>query len=223
MFKKIKPWVLMIVLIVLLVAYFLVKHFSSNDRTFRDKVLDFDPAAVTEVLITVPGQPEKTHLKLEGQEWKVIIQDQAYRADTNNIKSMLMEPGFVVLPDTLTGIAVNYFLRNWEEATRFLASGDLPIDNSADERIIRPFAIGRNNWMQAGSENGARWMAILYSIITTCKLNDIDPEAYLEDVLMRLAIRPENADISDLLPMAWFKNKNGGITPAHTPLYPSNH
>jgi hypothetical protein len=91
MFKKIKPGVLMIVLIVLLVAYFLVKHFSSNDRTFRDKVLDFDPAAVTEVLITVPGQPEQTHLKLEGQEWKVIIMDQAYKADTTNIKSMLSQ------------------------------------------------------------------------------------------------------------------------------------
>jgi len=141
----------------------------------------------------------------------------------DNIKSMLMEPGFVVLPETLTGIAVNYFLRNWKEATRFIESGDLPIDNTADERIIRPFAIGRNNWVQAGSENGARWMATLYSIITTCKLNDIDPEAFLKDVLMRLAIRPENADVSDLLPMAWFKNKNGGNTPAHTPLYPSKH
>jgi transposase len=141
----------------------------------------------------------------------------------DGIKSMLMEPGFVVLPETLTGIAINYFLRNWEEATRFLTSGDLPIDNSADERIIRPFAIGRNNWLQAGSENGARWMAILYSIITTCKLNGIDPEAYLKDVIMRLAIRPENADVSDLLPTAWFKSKNGGNTPAHTPLYPSKH
>ena len=141
----------------------------------------------------------------------------------DKIKSMLMEPGFVVLPETLTGIAVNYFLRNWEEATRFIESGDLPIDNTADERIIRPFAIGRNNWMQAGSENGARWMASLYSIITTCKLNDIDPEAYLKDVIMRLAIRPKNADVSDLLPMAWFKIRNNGNTPLHTPLYPSKH
>jgi transposase len=141
----------------------------------------------------------------------------------DKIKSMLMEPGFVVLPETLTGIAVNYFLRNWEEATRFIESGDLPIDNTADERIIRPFAIGRNNWMQAGSENGARWMATLYSIITTCKLNDIDPEAYLKDVIMRLAIRAENADVSDLLPTTWFKTKNNGNAPAHTPLYPSKH
>ena len=141
----------------------------------------------------------------------------------DEIKGLLMEPGFVLLPETLTGNAVNYFLRNWEEAARFLVSGDLPIDNTADERIIRPFAIGRNNWMHAGSENGARWMAILYSIITTCKLNDIDPEEYLKDVIMRLAIRPENADVCDLLPMRWFKTKNNGNAPAHTPLYPSKH
>jgi len=141
----------------------------------------------------------------------------------DEIKSMLVEPEFVRLPESLTGKAINYFLRNWEAATRFLESGDLPIDNSADERIVRPFAIGRNNWLQAGSENGGRWMAILYSIITTCKLNDINPEEYLKDVIMRLAIRPENADISDLLPMAWYKNRNNGNVPLHTPLYPSKH
>jgi transposase len=139
------------------------------------------------------------------------------------IKILLQDPGFVSLPETLTGKAINYFLRNWEAATKFIESGDLPIDNTADERIVRPFAIGRNNWLQAGSENGARWMAILYSIITTCKLNDIDPEEYLNDVIMRLAIRPENADISDLLPVQWYKNKNGGSAPKHTPLYPSKH
>jgi hypothetical protein len=66
-------------------------------------------------------------------------------------------------------------------------------------------------------------MAILYSIITTCKLNDIDPEEYLKEVIMRLAIRPENADISDLQPTAWYKNRNNGNDPLHTPLYPSKH
>ena len=139
------------------------------------------------------------------------------------IKTMLDNPGFVVLPQTDTGTAVNYFLKNWKEASRFLESGELPIDNSAAERIIRPFAIGRNNWLAAGSENGARWMAILYTILTTCKLNDIDPHAYLADVLMRLAIRPANADVSDLTPVEWFKSKNNGALPKATPLYPSKN
>ena len=77
--------------------------------------------------------------------------------------------------------------------------------------------------MQAGSENGARWMAILYTIITTCKLNNINPDDYFKDVLMVLAIRPADADVNDLLPVNWYKKKNGDTDPIHTPLYPSQN
>ena len=145
------------------------------------------------------------------------------RAILDKIYSLLCEPGFVALPQSPAGVAINYFRKNWKEATRFIEWGALPIDNTADERINRPFAIGRNNWMQAGSENGARWMAILYSIITTCKLNNVNPEEYLTNVLMRLAIRPANADVSDLLPVNWYKTNNENKDPVHTPLYPSKN
>jgi hypothetical protein len=64
-------------------------------------------------------------------------------------------------------------------------------------------------------------MGILYSIITTCKLNSIDPQEYLEDVLMRLPLRPAGADISDLLPIEWYKAKNNGKMPKIQNLYPS--
>ena len=141
----------------------------------------------------------------------------------NEIKLMLVNPGISVLPQSLAGVAINYFLRNWDEATRYCEWGALPIDNTADERINRPFTIGRNNWMQAGSKNGARWMGILYTIITTCKLNGINPEDYLKDVLMSLAIRPADADVTDLLPVEWYKNKNAGADPILTPLYPSKN
>jgi transposase len=141
----------------------------------------------------------------------------------DGIKSMLVDPGFLPLPQSLAGNAINYFLNNWEAATRYLEWGALPIDNTADERINRPFAIGRNNWMQVGSENGAQWMAMLYTIITTCKLNNINPEEYLKEVLMLLAIRPADAEVSDLLPVNWYKKNNGGTDPIHTPLYPSKN
>ena len=88
---------------------------------------------------------------------------------------------------------------------------------------VRPFAIGRNNWLQAGSENGARWMAIMYTIFTTCKLNGIDAHEYLAEVLMRLPIRPANADIGDLTPIGWYKSKNDGNMPKANPLYPSKN
>jgi hypothetical protein len=77
--------------------------------------------------------------------------------------------------------------------------------------------------MQAGSENKARWMAILYSIITTCKLNNINPEEYLKEVLMLLAIRHANVDVTDLLQVNWYKKNNGDADPIHTPLYPSKN
>jgi transposase len=152
-----------------------------------------------------------------------ILRDKYSREILKQIKSLLMNPDFAVLPSTNTGKAINYFLRNWEQATKFLDSGELPIDNSADERIIRHMAIGRNNWGHAGSPNGAKWMAILYSIITTCKINDIDPHEYLADVLMRLAIRPEGADVTDLTPVEWYKTRNCGKEPKATPLYPSKN
>ena len=136
---------------------------------------------------------------------------------------MLENPGFTVLPRTDTGIAINYFLKNREAANRFPDAGELPIYNSADERIIRPFAIGRNNRLQAGSENGARWMAVMHTIFTTCKLNGIDAHEYLADVLVRVPVRPANADIEDLTPLGWYKSKNGGNMPKATPLYPSKN
>ncbi|MBD3318104.1 MAG: IS66 family transposase [Chitinivibrionales bacterium] len=151
------------------------------------------------------------------------LREKYSRRIMSQIKALLVNPGFAVLPQSATGGAINHFLSNWTQATRFLDSGDLPIDNSADERIIRPFAIGRNNWGHAGSEDGANWMAILYSIITTCKLNDIDPHEYLSDVLMRLVIRPENADVTDLTPVQWHKARNDGQDPKATPLYPSKN
>jgi hypothetical protein len=138
------------------------------------------------------------------------------------IKTSLMDPGFALLPQLETGGAISHFLKNWVEATRFVQSGDLPIDNSADERIIRSFAIGRNNWGQAGSENGARRMAILYSIITTCKRNGIDVNEYLADVLMRLPLRPDGMDVSDLMPIEWYRTKHGKL-PDPVSLYPSKH
>jgi transposase len=141
----------------------------------------------------------------------------------DKIKKMLMNPGFTVLPQSAAGVAINYFLRSWDEATRYCEWGALPIDNTPDERINRPFTIGRNNWMQAGSENGARRMAILYTIITTCKLNSINPEEYLMDVMKVLAMRPDDADVTDLLPVNWYKKHNAGADPMLTPLYPSKN
>ena len=66
-------------------------------------------------------------------------------------------------------------------------------------------------------------MGSLYTFITICKLNNINPEEYLNEIMMLLAVRPENSDVSDLLPVNWYRKNNGGKDPAHTLLYPSKH
>jgi hypothetical protein len=75
--------------------------------------------------------------------------------------------------------AIRYALSRWEALTRYVADGRLEIDNNPVERAIRPLALGRKNWLFAGSDAGGHRAAAIASLITTAKLNDLDPEAYL--------------------------------------------
>ncbi len=98
--------------------------------------------------------------------------------------------------------AIRYTLSRWKALTRFVADGRLEIDNNAAERSIRPLALGRKNYLFAGSDKGGERAAAVYSLIETAKLNSIDPEAYLRDVLSRIADHPINR-IGELLPWNW--------------------
>jgi transposase len=95
--------------------------------------------------------------------------------------------------------AIRYARSRWEVLTRYLADGRLEISNNAAERAIRPLALGRKNWLFAGSDSGGERAAAMYTLIETAKLNGLDPEAYLRDVLARIADHPINR-IADLLP-----------------------
>ena len=87
----------------------------------------------------------------------------------------------------------------WQALTRYLTDGRLEISNNAAERAIRPLALGRKNWIFAGSDRGGERAAAMYTLIETAKLNGFDPEAYLRDVLNRIADHPINR-IAELLP-----------------------
>ena len=95
--------------------------------------------------------------------------------------------------------AIRYALSRWQALTRYLDDGRLAIDNNAVERAIRPLVLGRKNWLFAGSDAGGDRAAAIYSLIETAKLNDLDPEAYLHNVLDRIADYPVNR-VADLLP-----------------------
>lgn len=107
-----------------------------------------------------------------------------------------------VLPKSPLGQAINYTLRNWEALNRYCEDGMLDIDNNAAERLMRVVAVGRKNYLFAGSGRGALNAAVFYSLIETCKLNKINPYHYLRDVLKRLPTQL-NSKISELLPWNW--------------------
>ena len=86
-----------------------------------------------------------------------------------------------------TAKAIDYSLKRWTALTRFLDDGRLCMSNNAAERALRGIAVGRHNWTFAGSDEGGRRAAAIYTLIETAKLNDIDPQAWLADVLARLA------------------------------------
>ncbi|MBP1295771.1 hypothetical protein M2192_000375 [Bradyrhizobium elkanii USDA 61] len=101
-----------------------------------------------------------------------------------------------------TAKAINYLLNRWAAFTRFLDDGRICLSNNAAERALRGVAIGRRNWTFAGSDAGGNRAAAVYTLIETCKMNDVDPQAWLADVLARLPDHPVNR-VADLLPWNW--------------------
>jgi hypothetical protein len=98
-----------------------------------------------------------------------------------------------------TTVAIRYALTRWDALTRYIKDGHIEIDNNAAERSLRGVALGRKNYLFAGSDVGGERAAAIYSLIGSAKLNGHDPEAYLREVLTRIADHPIN-HIDELLP-----------------------
>jgi len=110
-----------------------------------------------------------------------------------------------VLPKSLIGLAIAYALKNWQALSRYLSDGFLDIDNNIAERTLRHIAVGRKNWMFAGSATGAETAATLFSLTSSCHRHGIDVFAYLRDILQRLAHAPGPTpeQLRDWLPDRW--------------------
>jgi transposase len=98
--------------------------------------------------------------------------------------------------------AMDYMLKRWASFSRFLTDGRICLTNNAAERGMRPAALGRKAWLFAGSDRGGERAALMYSLIFTAKLNDVDPQAWLADVLARIAGHPMS-QLNELLPWNW--------------------
>jgi transposase len=98
--------------------------------------------------------------------------------------------------------AMDYMLKRWPAFTRFLDDGRICLSNNAAERALRGIALGRKSWLFAGSDRGGQRAAAIYSLIVTAKMNNVDPQAWLADVLARIAEHPARK-LDELLPWNW--------------------
>jgi len=121
----------------------------------------------------------------------------------NTFKSWLDAESQKVLPKSPIGEAIGYACAQWVALTRYLEDGILEPDNNRAERALRRVAVGRKNWMFAGSDEGGRRAAIVYSLIASCAALKIDPYAYLRDVIERIPSCSGASELRLLTPKAW--------------------
>jgi len=118
----------------------------------------------------------------------------------NQFKEWLDRSLLTVTPKTALGIALNYCAKQWEKLIRYTSDGHLSIDNNRAERAIKPFVIGRKNWLFSHTERGAKASAALYGLIETAKANGLEPLKYLRVLFEELPKRTSDSCVEDLMP-----------------------
>ena len=139
--------------------------------------------------------------ELDADERRRIRQLKA-RSIADGLRAWLIAHRHKVPDGSATAKAIDYSLNRWVALTRYLDDGNLPADNNWIENRIRPIALGRSNWLFAGSLRAGQRAAAIMSLIGSAKLNALDPYAYLKDVLERLPTQPHRR-IEELLPHRW--------------------
>lgn len=133
------------------------------------------------------------------------LRQQESKPALDSFYAWLIQIRLTVAPGSGTAKALDYTLRRWPALIRYADSGSLPIDNNPVENTIRPIAIGKKNWLYAGSERAGRRAAAIQSLLGTAKLNGLDPYAWLKNTLEKLPTCL-NSDIDTLLPFRPAKN-----------------
>jgi transposase len=124
----------------------------------------------------------------------------------DSFKAWLDAEALVILPKAPIADAIGYARNQWGALTRFVEDARLKLDNNAAERQLRRVAVGRKNWLFAGSEEGAERACVLYSLVASCKLHGVNPFDYLRDVLVRVGEHPAR-DVLALTPKLWKQSR----------------
>lgn len=174
----------------------------------RRKIFDLHetkPTAVTTELLERISRLYALEEKVRGQPPDVrrAARQTQSRPQIDDLKARMLAIRAKLSTKSGLAIALHYALKRWQALTRYLDDGRLEIDNLIAERAIRGIAIGRRNWLFAGSKAGGERAAAIYSIIETCKLNSVEPFVYITDVMQRIAAGWPNNRIDELMPWAW--------------------
>ena len=186
------------------------RHMAHARRKYYDVyVVDRSPTAA-EALVRI-GELYAIEREIRGQAPALRAQVRAARAAPllAALRAWLTSAYTSLSAKSPLAGAIQYTLTRWTALTRYVEDGRIEIDNNAAERAIRALVLGRRNYLFAGSDTGGETAARLYTLIGTCRLNGIDPHAYLRHVLERIAEHPINRieellpwRVADLLPLA---------------------
>ena len=175
----------------------------AHARRYFHKALESDQARMGPALLLIAQlyRVEKQARSLGSGERLRLRQLQS-QPILEKLRNYLLEIQGEVLPKSPEGRAVRYTLKNWTALTRYGEDGDLQIDNNSAERAIRGVAVGRNNWVFFGSDEGGKTAAVLRSLVASCQRVGVDPFVWLKDILSRIADHPITR-IAELLPHNW--------------------
>ncbi len=175
----------------------------AHARRYFEKAKDEDPDRVNYILSQIQRlyAIERTVAELDNTQRYQIRQKQAVPI-LNKIKEWTDEQRNKVLPRSLLGGALVYMGNAWDRLVAYTDSGEYLIDNNPIENKIRPIALGRKNYLFAGSPEGAKRGAIIYSLMAACKINDVDPYQWLVDILDKLP-SCKSSQLEELLPKNW--------------------
>lgn len=177
-------------------------HCMAHARRKFDEAKDNDLARASHALIEIQqlyALERQAKLQELSTEQCQLLREEKAVPILINLKAWMLENYRSVLPKSTIGEALHYSLQRWDKLMLYTTDGKLEIDNNLVENAIRPVAIGRKNYLFAGSHNGARRAAMLYSFLGTCKINKINPFEWLRDVLDKIPGYQVNK-IHELLP-----------------------